>query len=127
MHKTISMTLFLLLVSSPVFAFYQISCPAENITAINQTIKDPLYFNNLYKVSDCSVVQMPDPTPAQIATQKALMAAQLAHAQKVAPIEAQMEANRKAYIDALISGDTATQQSLAAAQATLNSQKAAIQ
>ncbi len=63
--------LFLIGLTSTAFSFYVITCPKENINAINKTISDPAYFNNMYNADDCLVNQVADLTPNQIATQEA--------------------------------------------------------
>jgi hypothetical protein len=98
---------------------FQIVSASKNITALNDTISDPSYFNELFKTDDCVVTQIPDPTPDEIAAQQAQAQADQQAAQAQAVIDAQIEANRVAYLDALIAGDTTTQDSIVSAQASL--------
>lgn len=138
--KTLLTIILILTLATVARAAYQISCPSENIVALNQSNQstqqvlvngamvsqtvnyDVPYFNKIFNATDCSIKQIANPTPAQSAS----LLAQAANAKQAASINAQMEANREAYVDALMSGDTAAQQSIAAAQATLKSQKAAL-
>jgi len=46
---------------------FRITSAKLNISAINETINDPAYFNELFKTNDCVVTQIPDPTPDEIA------------------------------------------------------------
>ncbi|MBF0510837.1 MAG: hypothetical protein HQL13_00745 [Candidatus Omnitrophica bacterium] len=128
MKKITLITIFCLLFNfSPVFAMNQITCKSKSVTALNQTIKDPAYFNQLFNTNDCVVIQVADPAPLTPAAQQALINTQMAGLQQSAQIDAQMDTNRKAYIDALISKDTAKQQTIAAAQSQLAAQRAQIQ
>lgn len=139
------LTVFLILVSATgANAAYQISCPSKNIIALNQTnqyittetingvtsnktvVYDVPYFNKLFNATDCTIKQIANPAPAQISAQNALLDSQRAHAQQAASIEAQIKANREAYIDALIAGDTVKQNSIAKVHASLIAQKDAI-
>ena len=76
--------------SEPSFAAYQATSVKLNISAINQTIKDPNYFNNLFNTDDFVVTQVPDgvpPTPDQIAQQQVQQEQQQQQAQLIAQDE----------------------------------------
>ena len=99
---------------------FSISSNSARITnALNQTISDPNYFNTLWGVTDSVVTEIPDPTPDEIAAQQAQALADQQAAQAQAVIDAQVQANRMAYLDALIAGDTATMTTIASNQASL--------
>ena len=98
---------------------FQITSATNGITALNGTINDPNYFNTLWGVTDSVVTKIADPTPEEIAAQieKDNTEKQSAQAQSI--INAKIQANRLAYVDALISNDTATQATIQTAQAAL--------
>ena len=144
MYKILLTFFVILIFSTSSWAAFQISCPSEKILALNQTNKytlhayvngqmvdqtinyDVPYFNQLFNATDCTISQIADTPQLSVAQQQALFNAQMTRAQQVAPIDAQIKANREAYVDALMSGDTATQKSIVTAQVALISQKAAI-
>ena len=103
---------------------YLITSASKGISAINMTCKDGTkvfdvaYFNQLFNTDDCVITEVHD---GQVISQENVVNA--TEQAVMADNAEQIQANRMAFIDALMSGDTDVQEAIKASQINLLADK----